>query len=136
MWYYKAMLQSFKRKNALLNGLAICLIAFGMVVGGVWPDSFAMIVLTACSAAIKGWTDFRNYSHKIAMCYFAYTTFEKILLELKKYEREYPAEGMLEFLARSQIHEETIIDLTPPVPEKLIRLYSKLVDDKNPVESL
>ena len=136
MWYYKMMLKSFRRKNAFLNGLAILLIAFGMVVGSVWPDSFAMIVLTAFSAGIKGWTDFRNYSHKIVMCYFAYTTFEKILVELHKYARGSPTDDMEEFLKRSQLHEETIIDLTPPVPERLIRLYTKLAQHKKVEEEL
>ena len=126
MWYYKRMLKAFKRENAFLNGSAIFLVALGMIVGGVWPDSFGIIVLTALSACIKGWTDFQKYSHKIAMCYFAYTTFEKILAELDKYVRGALTDGMGEFLARSQIHEETIIDLTPPVPERLITLYKKL----------
>ena len=126
MWYYKMMLKTFKRENAFLNGLAIFLVALGMIVGGVWPDSFGIIALTAFSASIKGWTDFQKYSHKIAMCYFAYTTFEKILVELDKYVRGASTDGMGEFLARSQIHEETIIDLTPPVPERLITLYKKL----------
>ena len=43
-----------------------------------------MVALTAAAAFVKGWSDFKKYSHKMDMCRFAYTTYEKTLIELRK----------------------------------------------------
>ena len=62
----------------------LLILAASMIVGSVWKESFVMVALTAAAAFVKGWSDFKKYSHKMDMCRFAYTTYEKTLIELRK----------------------------------------------------
>ena len=121
MWYYKEMHKKFKGMNAFFNAVALVLVSLGMVVGTLWRDSFAMIGLTAISTAIKGWSDFKSFAKKMDTSRFAYTTFAKILVELKTYARGLPLDDFEGFLLKSQVNEETIKDLAPPVPDGLIK---------------
>lgn len=48
-----------KQRNAVLNGLALVLMAMGMVFDAIYKKSITMMVLVACSALLKGWMDFK-----------------------------------------------------------------------------
>ena len=85
-----------------------------MVVGAEWEDSFVMIGLTVFGMIIKGWNEFKNFSIKMDMCRFAYTMYEKTLIELRTYVRGLLMEEFDGFLIRMQTMDDTITDLTPP----------------------
>ena len=93
------------------------ILALSIVVGSVWKESFAMVGLTA-----KGWSDFKKYSHKMAMSRFAYTTYEKTLIELKNYARTHEFD-INTFLVKMQTLDDIITDFAPPVFERFTRLY-------------
>ena len=128
MWYRKQMYFILKQRNAVLNGLALVLMAMGMVLDAIYKKSIAMMVLVACSALLKGWMDFKRLHSKMDMCRFAYTTFEKIGLELLTFARGLTLEddALSNFLITSHANEEAISDLAPPIPDRLIKQY----DDK------
>ena len=71
----------------MFNALALLVMAASMVVGTVWEESYVVVGLTAVATFIKGWSDFKKYSLKMDMCRFAYTTYEKTLIELKNFAR-------------------------------------------------
>ena len=83
---------TFKHCHGLLNGLALLIMALSVVVGTVWEDSLVMIGLTAFGTVVKGWNEFKNFCTKMDMCRFAYTTYEKTLIELRTYVRGLPLE--------------------------------------------
>ena len=66
-----------------------------MIVGGVWKESLAIVGLMAAGAFVKGWSDFKKYSHKTDMSRFAYTTYEKTLMELNNYARGNEYENLI-----------------------------------------
>ena len=70
-----------------MNGLALLVMATSVVVGAIWEDSFVMIGLTAFGTVVKGWNEFKNFCTKMDMCRFAYTTYEKTLIDLRTYLR-------------------------------------------------
>ena len=76
-WCRLKMFLYFKRCHTLCNVVTLVILALSIVVGSVWKESFAMVGLTAAAALVKGWSDFKKYSHKMAMSRFAYTTYEK-----------------------------------------------------------
>ena len=82
-WYRRQMFYHFKHCHRFLNGLALLVMALSVVVGAVREDSLIMIGLTAFGTVVKGWSEFKNFSTKMDMCCFAYTTHEKTLIELK-----------------------------------------------------
>ena len=87
LWFRSQMYLYFKRCYILYNVVTLLILAASMIVGSVWHESFVMVALTAAAAFANGWSDFKKYSHKIDMCCFAYTTYEKTLIELKNYVR-------------------------------------------------
>ena len=107
-----------------LNGLALLTVAFSVVVGAMWKDSFVMIGLTAFGTVIKGWNEFKNFSMKMDMCRFAYTTHEKTLIELRTYVRGFPLEEFDGFLVKLQTMDDTT-DLTPATYDHLVKQYDK-----------
>ena len=125
MWYYQKMFLRFKRLNAAFNALALLCIAAGIVVSSVNQESFIMVALTSLSTLIKGWMDFKKLPVKMDACRFAYTTYQKLLIEIQNYTRGVSLDDVENFLTKCQANEETISDLAPPVSVTLIRDYEK-----------
>ena len=123
MWYYQKMYLRFKRLNAVFNAFALLCIAVGIVVGSVCKESLIMATLTALSTMIKGWMDFKKLPVKMDACRFAYTTFDKLIIEIATYTRGMSLDDVENFLVKCQVNEETISDLAPPVSDALIREY-------------
>ena len=89
-WCYKNMLNHFKCRNALFNGLALLLMAIGMIVGPVLENVILVTCLAAVGSVVKGWNDFKNYRFKEEMSRFAFTTYAKTLIELRTFVRGLP----------------------------------------------
>ena len=124
-WCYRKMLNHFKFYNALLNGMALLLMAAGMIASPSLENSTLVACLTAVGAVVKGWNDFKKYSFKVDMSHFAFTTYAKALIELRTYVRGIPFEGLEGFLIKMQTLDDTIIDFTPPLPKRCVQEYSR-----------
>ena len=81
-----------------------------------------MVALTAAAAFVKGWSDFKKYSHKMDMCRFAYTTYEKTLIELRKDARAHEFD-INPFLIKMQTLDELVTDFAPPVFERYKQVF-------------
>ncbi|KAL9970539.1 hypothetical protein ACROYT_G022933 [Oculina patagonica] len=75
---------------------------------------------------VKGWNDFKKYSFKVDVCRFAYTTYDKTLIELRTYARGLPMDELEGFLIKMQTLDDTIIDFAPPLADKYIQGYERL----------
>ena len=93
-WCRLQMYLYFKRCHTFCNVVTLLILVTSMIVGSAWKESFVMVALTAAATFVKGWSDFKKYPHKMDMCRFAYTTYEKTLIELRKDAR---AQGCLPF---------------------------------------
>ena len=124
-WCYRKMLNHFKFCNALFNGLALLLVAAGMIAGPILQNSKLVACLAAVGTVVKGWTDFKKYNFKVAMSRFAFTTYTKALTELKTYVRGLPLEGLEGFLIKMQTLDDTIVDFTPPLPKRCVQDYHR-----------
>ena len=124
-WCRRQMFYFFKYCHGFLNALALLVMAAGVVVGSVHENSFVVVGLTAFGTVVKGWNDFKKFSFKVDMCRFAYTTYEKTLIELKTYVRGLPLEEFDGFLIKMQTLDEVVTDFTPPVFDCVTREYPK-----------
>ena len=111
--------------NALFNGLALLLVAAGMIAGPILQNSTLVACLAAVGKVVKGWNDFKKYSFKVTMSRFAFTTYAKALTELKTYVRGLPLEGLEGFLIKMQTLDDTIVDFTPPLPKRCVQDYHR-----------
>ena len=130
------MFYFFKWCHGFLNALAILVMAAGVVVGSMRENSFVVVGLTVFVTVVKGWNDFKKFSLKVDMCRFAYTTYEKTLIELKTYVRGLRFEEFDGFLIRMQTLDEVITDFTPPVFDRVMRQYPKKFHHKPIDEAL
>ena len=96
-WCYREMLNHFKFCNALFNGMALLLMAAGMIAGPILENSTLVACLAAVGTVVKGWNDFKKYRFKVDMSRFAFTTYAKALIKLKTYVRGLPFEGLKGF---------------------------------------
>jgi len=124
-WCYRKMLNHFKFCTALFNGLALLLVAAGMIAGPILQNSTLVACLAAVGTVVKGWNDFNKDSFKVAMSRFAFTTYVKALTELKTYVRGLPLEGLEGFLIKMQTLDDTIVDFAPPLPKRCVQDYHR-----------
>ena len=117
-WCYEKMVHHFKCCHALFNGLALLLVAAGMIVGPILENNTLVACLAAVGTVVKGWNDFKRYRFKLEMSRFALNTYAKSLLDLKMHVND-----MDRFLLKMQVLDETIIDLTPPLPKRWLQQY-------------
>ena len=124
-WCRRQMFYYYKMCHGFLNALALIVMAAVVVIGSVRENSFVVVGLTAFGTVVKGWNDFKRFSFKVDMCQFAYTTYEKTLIELKTYVRGLPLEEFDGFLIKMQTLDEVVTDFTPPVFDCWTRRYPK-----------
>ena len=82
-WCRRRQFTRFKRAHLWWNGLALLLMASGLIVGPVLKNSWVVAGLAAVSTLVKGWIDFRNWGTLVQLSRFAYTTYAKTLIELR-----------------------------------------------------
>ena len=124
-WCYRKMLNHFKFVNALFNGLALLLMAAGMIAGPLLENSTLVACLVAVGTVVKGWNDFKQYRFKVAMSQFEFTTYAKALTELKTYVRGVPLEDLERFSIKMHTLDDTIVDFTPPLPKQCVQDHQR-----------
>ena len=124
-WCHHQMFYHFKRCHNLLNGLALLIMAAGVIVGPILKNSILVACLTAAGVVVKGWNNFKKFSGKVDMCHFADTTYDKTLLELRTYVCGLPLEEFHGFLIKMQTLDDTITDFAPPVSDKCVYEYGR-----------
>ena len=118
------MYRVFKVRQALLNGLALLVVAAGMIAGSIFENTIVVSCLAAWGSVIKGWNDFKKFPIKVDMCQFAYTTYAKILTELRNHVRGIPFEED-SFLIKMQTFDDTITDFSPPISDECTQKYHR-----------
>ena len=86
-WCFSHMYRVFKFRQALLNGVALLVVAAGMIAGSIFENTIVASCLAFWGSVIKGWNNFKKFPIKVDRCQFAYTTYAKILTELRTYTR-------------------------------------------------
>ena len=126
-WCYRKILNHFKFYDALFNGMALLVMAAGMIAGPILENSTLVACLAAVGTVVKGWNDLKKYSFKVDMSRFAFTTYAKALIELRTYVRGIPFEGLERFLIKMQTLDDTIIDFTPPLPKRCVEVRARIL---------
>ncbi|KAL9971381.1 hypothetical protein ACROYT_G023900 [Oculina patagonica] len=120
--------------HASLNALALFIVAAGVIAGSLTENSVIVACLTSAGTVVKGWNDFKKYSFKVDVCRFAYTSYDKTLIELRTYARGLPMDELEGFLIKMQTLDDTITDFTPPVADKYVQAYERQHDKSEDVD--
>ncbi|DAC81734.1 TPA_asm: SLATT [Stylophora coral adintovirus] len=124
-WCSRKIFKTFKRKSLLCNLGSTMLIVVGGVVGGVTMNPIPLATISGTGLLLKTFTDVKKFDRKIDMSKFAFTTYEKILTELRSYLRGRPFDSA-SFLNEVKLIDDTITDLCPIFQStKVLKRYEK-----------
>ena len=124
-WCSRKIFKSFKRKLLLCNLGSTMLIVVGGIAGGVTMNPIPLGTISGAGLLLKTFTDVKKFDRKIDMSKFAFTTYEKILTELRSYLRGRDFD-CASFLNEVKLIDDTITDLCPIFQStKVLKRYEK-----------
>ena len=100
----------------------------GAISGGLTLNPIVLGVINGFGILLTNFGKMKNYKKKIEMKKIAFTTYEKVLVELRSALRgdEFDKD---QFIDKMKVIDEMIIDQTP-LADKYAKLYDKLYDKK------
>ena len=121
-WCYKKSYKSYKFLDNFFTISSLSLIAVGTITGGLTLNPIILGVVNGAGVIVAGITKKKDFKKKIETTKLAYTTFEKVLVELRSALRgdEWDKE---EFIDRIKILDEIIIDQCPSSADNFVEKY-------------
>ena len=99
------------------------LIVIGTIVGSVTLNPAILASIFGAGLALKAYSETKDYKRKIEMSKYAFTTYEKVLLDLRTALRG-GAFNKGDFIKELNILDDTIVDFSPLVT-KFEKEYAK-----------
>ena len=121
-WCYKKCYKSYKFLDNFFSITSLSLIAVGTITGGLTLNPVILGVINGAGVIVAGITKKKDFKKKIETSKMAYTTYEKVLVELRSAVRgdEWNKE---EFVDRIKILDEMIIDQSPSGVDNFVEKY-------------
>ena len=122
-WCFKKSYKSYKFLDDVFTISGICLVAIGTISGGITLIPVVLGVVNGAGLIVAGIGKKNNYKRKIEMTRIAFTTYEKVLVELRSALRgdEFNKQ---DFVDRMKLIDEMIIDQTP-IADRFVSRYEK-----------
>ena len=111
-WCFKRSYKSYKFLDNFFTISSICLVAIGTITGGITLNPVILGVVNGAGVIMTGVGKKQNYKRKIEMTKIAYTTYEKVLIELRAALRGDEWDKQ-KFVDRMKLIDEMIIDQSP-----------------------
>ena len=122
-WCFKRSYKSYKFLDNFFTISGLILVTVGTISGGITLNPVILGVINGAGVIIAGVGKKNNYKRKIEMTQIAYTTYEKILVELRSVLRG-DEWNKQDFVNRMKLIDDMIIDQTPE-PDKFVSRYEK-----------
>ena len=122
-WCFKKTFKYFKIIDETITISGISLVIIGTISGGLTLNPIVLGVINGIGILLTNFGKMKNYKKKIKMSSIAFTTYEKVLVELRSAMRgdEFDKD---QFIDKMKVIDEMIIDQTP-VPDKFVKQYNK-----------
>ena len=122
-WCFKKSYKSYKFLDDVFTISGICLVVIGTISGGITLNPVVLGVVNGAGVVVAGIGKKKNYMRKIETSRIAFTTYEKVLVELRSALRgdEFNKQ---EFIDRMKLIDEMIIDQTP-IADRFASRYNK-----------
>ena len=123
---YWCFRKSYKRYKILDETLTLSgggLVVIGTIAGGITLNPIILGVINGVGVMVSSVSKIKNYKKNIEMTQIAFTTYEKVLVELRSALRGDDF-NKKEFIERMKLIDEMIIDQTP-IAHRFVKSYSK-----------
>ena len=111
-WCFKRSYKSYKFLDNCFTISGICLVSIGTIIGGITLNPIVLGVVNGAGVILTGVGKKQNYKRKIEMTKIAYTTYEKVLVELRAVLRGDDWDKQ-KFVDRMKLIDDMIIDQSP-----------------------
>ena len=123
-WCFKRSYKSYKFLDNAFTITGLFLVAVGTISGGITLNPVVLGVVNGAGVIVAGVGKKNNYKRKIEMTRIAFTTYEKVLIELRSALRG-DEWNKQEFVDRMKLIDEMIIDQTPVADRFEIKYKNK-----------
>ena len=123
-WLFKMTFKYFKKAELACTIGSAVLVVTGTIAGGVTLNPAVLGAISGTGLLIKTYSEAVNFKRKIEMCKFAYTSYEKVLTDLRSFMRgmEYNVDEFIDYV---KVLDDIIIDMCP-LTDKFEKKYNKL----------
>ena len=122
-WCFKRCYKSYKFLDDVFTISGISLVAIGTIAGGITLNPAILGIINGAGIIVAGIGKKKNLKRKIEMSRIAFTTYEKVLVELRSALRGDEWDKQ-EFIDRMKLIDEMIIDQTP-IADRFASRYDK-----------
>ena len=122
-WCFKRSYKSYKFLDDVFTISGISLVAIGTITGGITLNPVVLGVINGAGVVVAAIGKKKNYKRKIEMSRIAFTTYEKVLVEIRSALRGNEFNKQ-EFIDRMKLIDEMIIDQTP-IADRFASRYNK-----------
>ena len=109
---------------------SISLVVIGGIAGGITVNPIILGCISGPGVLIQGYMAKSGLSNKVETCRFAYTSYKKILTQLRSYLRGLPYDDAT-FLSELKTLDGIVTDLCPPISgkyDKYDKIYSSVYE--------
>ena len=118
-WCFKKTFKHFKILDETINISGILLMIIGTISGGLTINPIILGVIHGVRILLTNFGKMKNYKKKIEMTKIAFTTYEKVFVELRG--DEFDKDQLID---KMKVVVAMIIDQTP-LPDKYVKQYDK-----------
>ena len=122
-WCFKKTFKHFKILDETINISGILLMIIGAISGGLTMNPIILGVINGVGILLTNFGKMKNYKKKIEMTKIAFTTYEKVLVDLRSALRGDEFNKDL-FIDKMKVVDAMIIDQTP-LADKIVKKYDK-----------
>ena len=122
-WKYKRL----RRLKLSLELSSLCLTSVGSVVGAVTLNPIILGTLAGSGIMIQAYLTKSDLNKRVNRCRFAYTTYEKILVQLKSFLRGLPYDKNI-FLSDIKIMDDIVIDQCPSIDKYFDKYNNSFIE--------
>ena len=122
-WCFKKTFKHFKILDESINISGILLMIIGTISGGLTMNPIVLGVINGVGILLTKFGKMKNYKRKMEMTKIEFTTYEKLLVELRSALRgdEFDKD---QFIDKMKVVDAMMIDQTP-LPDKYVKQYDK-----------
>ena len=119
---FQKILKQFIRLDETISISGVCLVIIGTITGGITLNPVILGVVNGAGVIVSNFGKMKNYKKKIEMTKIAFTTYDKVLFELRSALRGDEFDKN-EFIEKMKVIDEMIIDQTP-LADKFVKKYN------------
>ena len=125
-WCFKKAYKRYKRLDESITISGAGLVIIGSIKRGITLNPIILGIINGTGALVASIGKVKNYKKKTEMSRIAYTSYNKVLVELRSALRgdEF---NKREFIDRTKIMDEIIIDQTP-LADRFVKKYKKSLE--------